>query len=88
MDVWAEYKDFPEWFASGFFGTVQGGNEKEAGGTIHARNPQSITGENGFSARFSSGGTPENLIGLLFCFFCIFNASTNHWMQVGRPYAG
>jgi hypothetical protein len=88
MDAWAEYRDFPEWFASGFSGTVQAGNEKEAGGTIHAGNPQSITGKNGFSAQFSSDGTPKNLIELLFVSFWIFNASTNHWTQVARPYAG
>ena len=32
MDAWAEYRDYPEWFASGFSGTVQAGNEKEADG--------------------------------------------------------
>jgi hypothetical protein len=69
VDAWAEYKDFPEWFASGFSGKVQGCNGNEAGGVIRAKHTQSITtGENYFSVRFSYDGTPENLIDLLFRF--------------------
>jgi hypothetical protein len=66
--AWAEYKDFPAWFASGFSGTVQGGNGNEAAGMIHGSYPRSTVGENHFSVRFSYDGTPENLIDLLFRF--------------------
>ncbi len=68
VDAWAEYKEFPEWFASAFCGTVQGGNGNEAGGMIHPTHARSSFGENHFSVRFSYDGTPENLIDLLFRF--------------------